>query len=611
MDPAHDDDITPVEATAAEAQARRDAAHVSPLARLFFGRRPVRGVNGFALPGGKRLFQPGDPADVFYMLRSGRLAVTRQHEGRAPQVLGFIRPGEPVGEMALIVGGEHSATAVALRDSWILALPRELFMLEARRRPGVMGELASLAVTRSRQLLHAGAGSERGGSSAASEPSVFGLTSLMPEAPARPLAERLAQRLRAEGRTVAVVGAEGLAMTAEQGSAMEEAHDLVLMAAEADETEWRAVCDRQVDQQMLVGRAGLRPPASASGHPCDGEPRREGRNVDLILLHPHDGYYGRDGQAWVDAVGAQRLFHQRDGAPSDLARLARVITGTSVGLVLSGGGARAYAHIGAVRAMREMGHPIDFIGGASMGAIIGAGVAMGWDDRELDERMRASFVDSSPVGDISFPMISMSGGKRVRMRLREQFGEREFADLELPFFCVSSNLTTGLPRVHRSGRVHRALRASSALPGVLPPVIEDGDVLVDGGILRNLPTDVMRETQRGPVIGIDVALTDELNADDVARPPSLWKWIASGMWRKGPPIVALLIRSATVTTHREFAAAREASDLLITPMIEGVDLQDWKAYAPAVEAGYRAMNEALEGLDMPLTELRHRPPTPM
>ena len=117
----------------------------------------------------------------------------------------------------------------------------------------------------------------------------------------------------------------------------------------------------------------------------------------------------------------------------------------------------------------------------------------------------------------------------------------------------------------------------------------------------------MRETQRGPVVGVDVALTDELTAEEVAKPPSLARWIVSGAWRRGPPIVALLIRSATVTTHREFAAAREASDLLVTPTITGVDLQDWKAYAPAVEAGYRAMNEALEGLDRPLSDLRRHP----
>ena len=588
--------------TAAETAANKAAAEVSPLARLFFGRFPARGMNSFALPGGRRLFQTGEPADVFYMLRAGRLAVIRETDGRPPQVLGIIRPGEPVGEMALIVGSPHSATALALRDSQILALPRELFMLEARRRPGVMGELATLAIKRSRQLL--GGIHESGGSAATGDPSVFGLLSMTPEAPARPLAERLATKLRAEGRSVAVVGSECLHRTADEAIAVEDANDIVLMAAEHDEIDWRGVCARQVDQRILLGRSGAAPPTDLPKYSPE-DIAKEGRGLDLVLTHPSDGILGiRDSQKWVDALGAQRLFHLRDGAPKDLARLSRVIDGTSVGLVLSGGGARAYAHIGAVRALREAGHPIDFIGGSSMGGIIGAGVAMGWDDQELDERMQAAFVHSNPVGDIAFPMVALSTGRRVKMRLKEHFKETEFADLELPFFCVSSNLTTGLPHVHKSGRVRRALQASSALPGIIPPVVEGEDVLVDGGILRNLPTDFMREMHRGPVIGIDVALTDELSPEEIARPPSLWKWVFSGAWRKGPPVVALLIRSATVTTHREFAAAREASDLLIAPMIEGVDLQDWKAYAPAVDAGFSAMNEALEGLKGPLTELR-------
>lgn len=591
------DDLSAVERAAAKA-----AAHASPLARLFFGRFPAKGLHSFALPGGRRLFQAGEAADVFYMLRSGRLAVIRESEGRAPQVLGIIRAGEPVGEMALIVGSPHSATALALRDSQILALPRDQFMLEARRRPGVMGELATLAIKRSRQLL--GGVQESGGSAATGEPSVFGLLSMTPKAEARPLAERLAQKLRAEGRTVCVVGAEGINRTAEEANRMEDENDIVLMVSEADEIDWRGVCARQVDQRILIGRSGAEPPRDLPKYSPE-DIAREGRGLDLVLLHPSDGMTGmRDGQKWVDALGAQRLFHLRDGSPKDLARLSRVIDGASIGLVLSGGGARAYAHIGAIRALHEAGQPIDFIGGASMGAIIGCGVAMGWDDAELDERMRAAFVNTSPVGDIAFPMVALSSGKRVKRRLRDHFGETEFADLELPFFCVSSNLTSGMPHIHKTGRVRRALQASSALPGIIPPVVEGEDVLVDGGILRNLPTDVMREMHRGPVIGIDVALTDELSPEEIARPPSIWRWIVSGEWRRGPPVVALLIRSATVTTHREFAAAREASDLLIAPMIEGVDLQDWKAYAPAVDAGFHAMNEALEGLKRPLTHLR-------
>ena len=142
---------------------------------------------------------------------------------------------------------------------------------------------------------------------------------------------------------------------------------------------------------------------------------------------------------------------------------------------------------------------------------------------------------------------------------------------------------------------HRSLMLSGLAVGEsrIEGLLEGEDVLVDGGILRNVPTDVMRESHRGPVIGVDVALTDELHPEEIARPPSIWKWLVTGEWRRGPPVVALLIRSATVTTHREFAAAREASDLLVAPDVEGVELQDWKAYEPAVESGYRAMNEAI------------------
>eukprot|EP01035_Chromulina_nebulosa_P012878 gene12878-17155_t len=151
--------------------------------------------------------------------------------------------------------------------------------------------------------------------------------------------------------------------------------------------------------------------------------------------------FGRE--AWLDATNAARLFHVRDGVTADAGRLARVLTGRSVGLVLSGGGARAYAHIGAIKALRERGVPIDFVGGASMGAIVAAGVAMGWDEAEMDARIRDAFVDSSPLDDIAFPMIAMTHGEKVRERLRVHFEETQIADLWLPFFCVSSNLTTG------------------------------------------------------------------------------------------------------------------------------------------------------------------------
>jgi NTE family protein len=278
-----------------------------------------------------------------------------------------------------------------------------------------------------------------------------------------------------------------------------------------------------------------------------------------------------------------------------------------VGLVLSGGGARAYAHIGAIQALRERGVPIDFVGGSSMGAVIAAGLAMGWDDGEMETRIRKAFVETSPLDDIAFPLVAMTQGLKVKARLNEHFDDIEIADLWLPFFCVSSNLTSGAYHLHRQGVLRDALRASISLPGVLPPVADGHSVLVDGAVMKNFPADVMRAFQLGPIVGVDVTRGRSITAEDVDRPASLWTWFWSGEWRKGPPIVALLMRAATVSTGRDLTASREASDVLITPKLDKIDIRDWRAFEPAVAAGRTAAGLALDTLGKPVTELRRRP----
>lgn len=152
-----------------------------------------------------------------------------------------------------------------------------------------------------------------------------------------------------------------------------------------------------------------------------------------------------------------------------------------------------------------------------------------------------------------------------------------------------------------------ALRASISLPGVLPPVTDGNSVLVDGAVMKNFPADVMRAFQLGPIVGVDVTRGRSITAEDVDRPASLWTWFWSGEWRKGPPIVALLMRAATVSTGRDLAASREATDVLITPKLNEIDIRDWKAFAPAVAAGRAAAALALDSLGKPVTELRRRP----
>ena len=571
------------------------ASTESALSRLFVGSKAAKSVVGFSLPGGRPLFRSGQPADTLYFVRSGRLGVYREATDEPAHLLGVITPGEPAGEMSLIAGTPHSATVTALRDSDILALSRHDFFEEARRRPDVMAELARLMIQRARQAPSA---------SGVGRPSVFGFVGVSQGVDARGFAQEVAQAVSELGITIAVIGAEGAHQTPEWFSRVERDHEVVLMAADIQEPDWAHQCVRQVDRLMLIARADT--PAPRSPPAVAQTALQMHRQTDLILLQPTDAVRPTGSDAWIDCVRALRHFHVRR-SPRDIQRIARVISGTSVGLALSGGGARAYAHVGVIRAFREAGHPVDFIAGASMGAVIAAGYAAGWDDKEITDRVTAAFVTSNPLGDLTFPMVAMTRGLTVKQRLRQHFGDLEIPDLWLPFFCTSSNLTTAQTFTHHRGKVRKALRASVALPGILPPVVMGQDVLVDGAVMCNLPTELMRNWHRGTVVGVDVAMAEGLNAADIASPPSFTRWLLSGEWRHGPPIVSILIRAATAPTARETTMAHAACDLLIAPKIDGVELRDWRAFEPAVAAGYQATRAALERLDRPLSRLRRAP----
>ena len=361
-----------------------------------------------------------------------------------------------------------------------------------------------------------------------------------------------------------------------------------------------------MDRLFRVGR-GDKPPPRVRDAAMAASPLAQQGLVDLILLQPSDIERPAGSNAWLEAAKPTRLFHVRRERADDIQRIARILTGQSVGLVLSGGGARAYAHIGAIRALREHGVPIDFVGGVSMGAIIAAGVAMGWSDAELDRRIKEAFVNTSPLDDVAVPILAMTHGLKVNERLAHHFRDTQIADLWLPFFCLSSNLTTGAYQMHRRGLLRTALRATISLPGILPPATDDNNVLVDGAVMKNFPADVMRATQLGPIVGVDVTSGRSITADDVARPASVWRWLWSGQWRRGPPIVSLLMRAATVSTSRDHAAAREATDLLVLPDVSKVEIRDFSAYDPAVAEGYRAMKAALDKLSRPVQTLRRRP----
>jgi NTE family protein len=535
----------------------------------------------FSVPGGWPLFQSGEDPEGLYVVLSGALAAFEHDSKGGNRLLGYIRAGEPVGEMAMIAGHRHTASVYAIRDSELVRLPKRVFERLVREHPSMMQTLAQVILTRARSDRRRGA---------RQEPKVFALLATSPTIDLRLRARTLQAALARLGKEACIVGEEGEDMLSIWFDALEHDHDVVLLITPIADTTWFRTCLRQADRLLVMARSDARP--SIPLLPENMSPARQFQLVDVVLLHHGADRPAAGSDEWRQAAGASRLFHWSGLDDADCVRLARIISGLSIGVVMSGGGARAYAHIGVVRALREAGVPIDMVGGCSMGAIVAGCVAMGWDDDEIEARIRKAFVETNPLGDYVLPVVALSAGKRVSNRLEENFGQTLIEDLRLPFFAVSTNLISGTSHVHRNGLLREALRASVSLPGILPPVVQPPDaLLVDGAVLNNFPVDVMREANRGSIIGVDVSLRANLDINDYLHPPKFLDWMALHGLQAPPPIASLLIRAATLTVDPW--RGREATDLLITPEMADVDLRDWKKFDDAVASGYEATVAAL------------------
>jgi predicted acylesterase/phospholipase RssA len=261
-------------------------------------------------------------------------------------------------------------------------------------------------------------------------------------------------------------------------------------------------------------------------------------------------------------------------------------------LVLGGGGARGFAHIGVYRALTELGVPVDAVAGASIGGILGAAIALGLDPGEVTRTAAAGFKN---VLDYTLPVVSMVKGARIARALDDAFGGYDIEDLALPFLCVSSNLTTSRRVVHDGGPVITAARAGSAIPGVIPPVPHDGDLLVDGGVLDNLPIGPLRATGLvDTVIAVDVAPPVGPRArEDFGLSVSGWAALRSKFGRhkkRYPGISALLLRSMIVGSmeQRDRLVAAGYADLVLAPDLRGISLLAFDDVEKVVQAGYEA-----------------------
>ncbi len=560
--------------------------------------------NWVRLAGGQTLFRQGDAPDYLYVVVRGRLEVLLEHDAGQQEMIDQLGHGACVGEMAILTGEPRTATVRAIRDSELVRFSKaELYRLLELHPRGAF-EMMRILASRVRP--------SSSGHHRSARVSTIAIIPLdqggLPPGWINRLVETLSgivgpslhvsrQRIDAElggGTASALKDDLSRVRVANWLREQEDRFRYVVSECEPTPSIWTDLCLRQADLVLLV--------AAAEGTPSRGEVVRRLFEADaaarsatkeLVLLHAPTTQHPSGTARWLAAYPVSRHHHIRVDRSEDYARLARFIAGKSVGFAMSGGGARAFAHLGVMQALREACIPIDAVGAVSAGSFVAAFCAMQYDMDAINQFVREYLGQSSMIGDITLPLVSFLSARKVVRLLRQMFEDVRIEDLWLPFFCLSANLSTAKVVVHDQGPLWMGIRATMSMPGILPPVCVAGGLLVDGGVLNNLPVDIMRSRGSGTVIASDVSLAVDLTTESnelasVSGWPMLWSRL--NPWGKKPTmphIFEILMRTATLSSIHHAATVAHSADHYIHTPTDGVSMLDWNAGTVLVERGYR------------------------
>ncbi len=574
------------------------------------------------LDAGETLMTQGEPGDSMYLSISGRLRVyVRDDEGQEHVVREMAR-GQIIGEMALYTDEPRSATVVAIRDSVLVRLDKPAF-------DRLLSSSAQVSVALTRQMIKRLQTVPP--NSDLARPVTIGLMAITAGVDAAGLTQALAAQLALQwgDNKVCVVDAAFIDRTLhEQGLAqkpaddaeanrrialhleeLEAAFDYVLLLADDQPTPWTRRCSRRCDEMLLLADATQPPALHASEQQfmMSRSGRAEAAEI-LVLLHPAELRCPSGTKHWLARRPLAGHVHIRPALARDVARLARLQSRTAVGLVLAGGGARGLSHLGVYRAMVEQGVEVDWVGGTSIGGVMAALVAA---DQPLDETVdiaRRAF-GNKPTGDFNpFPLLSLIRGHRLKnivsTAIQDLLGKQvDIEDLWKNCYCVASNYSQACEQVIDRGPLLKSLLASAAIPGALPPVLRDGDMLCDGGSFNNFPVDVMRSVRGvGKVMGVDLSYrrARRIEHDEV---PGTWALLRDRLRPRKqrlfrfPSLVAYLMNVTVMYSNSRQRQAKRSTDLYFNPALDRVGMLQWDRFDHIVAQGLAHGRQLLAAMD--------------
>lgn len=563
-------------------------------------------LSAVTVPRGTFLICEGDEADALYIVVSGRFAVVRDGDR---SVIAEIGAGQPIGEIAFLGGGQRTANVRAQRDSIVLVLTRADFADLAGRVPSIWQNVATALATRLAETT-AGRFVDR---------YVAPQTIAICRAGASPVPPQfiasLGEYFAADGATLildhgravdAIKSDKTFANSAETGwfNDLERRYRRIFYVCDHELTAWSEKALRQADHVLLVGEVAVTNSAARACNPLERAVAslHDACNVRLILLHPKRGAVAGtplwlEPRPWIDAH-----HHLVMGDRNDLARLMRFIDGEALGLVACGGGALTAAHIGMYEALQEAGYTFDAMGGTSGGAAMTAAFALGVSPADIDLLTHDMFVKRKAMGRWTWPRYSLLDQEGFEAALIEHFSHEDVRDLWTPYFAVATNLSRNAAEIIRTGPLWAAVRASSAIPALLPPMYTaDGEMLVDGCLIENVPLAAMRRIKSGPNVVLDLQVPNggtRYNGG-VALPSrlgliggALWPGLAKS-WPEAPGPQAVLMRSLMRETQDIAADLQPGDRLLSFPVPADASLLDWSRHSELRWAAYEFACEAL------------------
>ncbi|MCP5096707.1 MAG: cyclic nucleotide-binding domain-containing protein, partial [Chloroflexi bacterium] len=558
---------------------------------------------------GNTVMEAGDAGDALFIVIGGRLRVVSYAADGSEQYSVDTYRGQTVGEIGLITGEKRNATVFALRDSLLAKLSQEAFKRLLQKHPDAMlAQFAGPIIERLRDQL------------AGNEPPAGVVTTitLIPTDNSVMLAEfaaKLTKAVHKLGLTMWLnsdlcdvhLGTTDVAYLDDDDpknarfvfwlNEQEAIYDYVIYEADYESTAWTRRCIRQADLVLIVGNANGSPVLSDIETGLLTHAENQKVIQCLLLLHDENKSLPQNTAQWLAPRNVRNHYHLRTQNMADYARIGRLLTGQGVGVVLSGGGARALAHIGVIRALAEKGVPIDAIGAVSGGAIVAGLWAMGLDTATITQKSKRAISRT----DYTLPLHALTSGNNWTKSMHMLFGDVQIENLWTSYFCISANLSQAQLMMHESNSLMHAVRASTAIPGILPPVFHDGAILVDGGLINNLPTDIMKaRPDIDRVIAIDVGTadgTERVTPFDYSV--SGWKSLFRRFnpWTTNlehPGISEILLRSMSITNAQSMNMTKQIVDLYLAPPVQAYGLLEFGKINALIDIGYQYGIEEVE-----------------